>query len=223
MKKILLRHALKFTLRVHTICYKISGILAIRIEGVHPKHRIMRYKEWFMDQIEATDTVLDIGSNTGLMPALFAKKAAYVYGVEIDGNHVEEAQRLRNKDNLQFIHADATKLDYSELKPITVLTLSNTLEHIDKRLAFLRAIINAVNWQDRDMAKIIIRVPCFDREWLTPYKKEFGLEWRLDRTHFTEYTEAGFLEELGNAGIRPISLEIRFGEIYSVCKIIPVS
>jgi SAM-dependent methyltransferase len=222
MKHYLLRKALRFILWLHTFCYKLAGLLAIRAEGIHPKHRIMRYKEWFLEQFSSDDTVLDIGSNTGMMPALFATKAEYVYGVEIDGNHVAIACKKRSAENLEFIHADATQLDYSQLRPISVLTLSNVLEHIDDRVDFLKAVIAAVNWRDRKAAKLVIRVPCFDREWLAPLKKEMGLEWRLDRTHFTEYTESQFREELSAAGVEPVTLNIRFGEIYSICRIADV-
>lgn len=210
--------ALRCTLLFHNICYRLAGRLAIKSEGIHPKHRIIQYEQWFMDHIEHEDVLLDIGSNTGIMPAIFATKANYVYGVEINAKHVFLARKERGAANLEFIHADATKYNYSNLKPISVITLSNVLEHIQDRVAFLKNLIDRVNWRD-DNVKLIIRVPCLDRDWLTPLKKEMGIEWRLDKTHYTEYTEEQFREELLKAGIVPLSISVRFGEIYSVCKL----
>ena len=58
----------------------------------------------------------------------------------------------------------------------------------------------------------------FEREWLVLYKKELGIEWRLDLTHFTEYTEASFREEMNQAGYQVESLSVQFGEIWAVVK-----
>jgi hypothetical protein len=49
--------------------------------------------------------------------------------------------------------------------------------------------------------KFLIRVPMFEREWLVPYKRELGIEWRLDLTHRIEYTEGELRDELLNAGM----------------------
>ena len=35
-----------------------------------------------------------------------------------------------------------------------------------------------------------------NRDWITLYKKELGIEWRLDKTHYIEYTLESFKEEL---------------------------
>lgn len=56
----------------------------------------------------------------------------------------------------------------------------------------------------------------FDRDWVPLYKKELGVEWRLDRTHFIEYTEATFKEEIENAGYVIDKINVQFGEIWAV-------
>jgi hypothetical protein len=56
----------------------------------------------------------------------------------------------------------------------------------------------------------------FEREWPVPYKKELGVEWRLDPTHEIEYTEKELQEELFEAGLDILSLDIRWGEFYVV-------
>jgi len=35
-----------------------------------------------------------------------------------------------------------------------------------------------------------------NRDWITLYKKELGVEWRLDKTHYIEYTLESFEKEL---------------------------
>ena len=57
-----------------------------------------------------------------------------------------------------------------------------------------------------------------DRDWITIYKKQIGVEYRLDRTHYTEYTYLQFEDELNKSDIEIISYHVRFGELYAACK-----
>ena len=58
----------------------------------------------------------------------------------------------------------------------------------------------------------------FDRDWITVYKKECGVEWRLDLTHFTEYTLESFNIEMQASSVDIRSIKVQFGEIYAVCQ-----
>ena len=58
----------------------------------------------------------------------------------------------------------------------------------------------------------------FNRDWITPYKKEMGTEWRLDKTHYIEYTRDSFCKEMQGAGIMIKEQEIMWGEIYAVVE-----
>lgn len=217
MKAFMLRSALRLVLRLHNACYRWAASIAIRLEGVHPKHRLMRYKEWFLDHLSPEDVVLDVGSNTGAMPRLLAQKAKFVYGIEVDLKLVEKARRQGHPANVELIYGDATRFDYSTLQPISVVTLSNVLEHIKDRVGLLNTILSRVNWQEDKPRRVLIRVPMVDRDWITLYKRELGVEWRLDPTHFTEYTEQDLKTELKAVGLSITHLAIRFGEIYAVC------
>ena len=64
-------------------------------------------------------------------------------------------------------------------------------------------------------SKFLIRVPMLNRSWIDVYKKELGLEYRLDNTHFIEYTFEGFKEELDEAGLSVLDYSIQFGEIWA--------
>jgi SAM-dependent methyltransferase len=217
LNKITAKVFLKPILNLHSFTYKLSGVLSsVLHDGMHPKHQIMKYKEWFVGNIQDDWVVLDVGCNTGMMPEIMSHKASFVYGVEIVEKHIEEANKKRIKDNILFICDDATTYDYSNCKAIDVVTLSNVLEHIEYRVEFLKKLITQVKWKDKK--RFLIRVPMLDREWIAVYKKQVGLEYRLDRTHFTEYTFNEFKSELKLANIQILKYHIKFGEIYAVCE-----
>ncbi|MDQ1339380.1 MAG: hypothetical protein QG567_532 [Campylobacterota bacterium] len=215
--KIVARALLKILLKSHNFSYSFAGIFAtILNNGTHPKHRIMKYKEWFLENIKKEWVVLDVGCNTGMMPSVMSQKASFVYGIEIDSRLLNKAKKEHQKENIEFFCADATSFDYSPLKPVDCVTLSNVLEHIEHRVEFLQKLINQIKWNDKK--HFLIRVPMIDRDWITIYKKELGLEYRLDGTHFIEYTFKEFEDELKKAKIDIKKHEIRFGEIYAICE-----
>jgi len=62
---------------------------------------------------------------------------------------------------------------------------------------------------------ILIRVPLFERDWRVPMKKQLDVEWRLDATHETEYTQESFIREIADAGLCVVYQETRWGEIWA--------
>ena len=56
------------------------------------------------------------------------------------------------------------------------------------------------------------------RDWISCYKKELGIDYRRDPTHFTEYTEKEITEELNQANIQIHNFDKRFGEAFLVCE-----
>ncbi len=201
---------LKIALKLHSFSYKLISYFAIKAEGgLHPKHRLIGYHEFFSGNVGPEDRVLDIGCGNGSLAKDVAKHAKSVTGVEIDEKLVEKARRKNSAGNLEYRCADATK-DLSNEK-FDVIIMSNVLEHIDDRVNFLKSI--------RPLAdKFLFRVPMIDREWVTLYKKELGLDWRLDTTHFTEYTFAQFENEFEQAGYKIENHSVQFGEIWAVIR-----
>jgi SAM-dependent methyltransferase len=211
---------IRILLRIHSFCYKWSGLMACQLNnGIHPKHEIMKYKEWFLSNIHSNWTILDIGSNDGKMPKLLATKASLVYGIEISPQLVAKAKQENSEANIQYFCADATEFNYQRCQPIHCITLSNVLEHIENRVSFLKSITQKVNWADPQNKRLLIRVPMINREWIVIYKKQQGLDYRLDPTHFIEYTYETFKSELMDAGIEIQSAKICFGEIYAICQV----
>lgn len=161
---------------------------------------------------------MDIGFNTGMLPCMLAQKAKFVYGIEINDEYVSIAKTQYANDNIEYICADATTYNYASCKLIDCITMSNVLEHIERRVDFLKRIIRQVNWANDNDKRFLFRVPQIDREWLVLYKKKMGVEYRLDPTHYVEYTLESFTKEMDEAGIRITNADIRFGEIYAVCE-----
>ncbi len=202
------RFLLKLALRLHTFLYKVISVLSIKSEGgTHPKHRLMQYHRFFADNIQSTDRVLDIGCGNGELAFDISKKAAQVTGIDIDPAKIAVATKLYVGPNIKYSVADATKDLGSET--FDVIVLSNVLEHIEHRVEFLQSIRSVAK-------KFLIRVPMFDRDWIPLYKKELGLEWRLDLTHYTEFTKEQFYKELGDAGFTIEYFSVQFGEIWAV-------
>jgi SAM-dependent methyltransferase len=178
-------------------------------QGIHPKHRLTRYHDFFLDNIEATDTVLDVGCGLGLLACESAAKASRVVGIDMNEDYLDHARQHCRRHNVEFILGDATRYDF--MKTFDVLILSNVLEHIEDRVAFLQRL--------KPRAKrLLIRVPMIDRDWIVLLKRELSVDYRLDPTHCIEYTEHSFRQELGTAGLAIEQLVIKFGEIYCVAS-----
>ena len=194
---------------INNFSYKILSFLAIREnDGIHPKHKILNYHQFFLDNISANDIVLDIGCGNGLVDIDLANKAKQIIGIDINKLNIEKAQKNCNKPNIKYICADATAYDFKE--KIDSIILSNVLEHIENRVDFLKKI-------SKLSPKILVRVPLLTRDWLVIYKMEKKLEYRLDRTHYIEYTEEEFKKEIEKASIKLERISVKFGEIYAVC------
>lgn len=176
-------------------------------EGVHVKHRITKYHHFFLNNVSSNDTVLDIGCGQGQLSYDLAKSAKRVVGIDINKESIAYAKNNFTSPNLTFIKNDIASYHFQ--KTFDIIVLSNVLEHIKDRTIFLNKIRNTAK-------TLLIRVPMIDRDWITLLKKELGIEYRLDPTHYTEYTEEQFRNEVENASLQIKSLSIRFGEIYCV-------
>ena len=95
-------------------------------------------------------------------------------------------------------------------EPFDIIVLSNVLEHLTGRAAFLQRLKEATQAR-----RFLIRVPCFERDWRVPLKQELGVEWRLDMDHKTEYTLDAFRGEMAAAGLTITHQEVRWGEIWA--------
>src|SRR4051812_37706405 len=90
-------------------CYRtLNDFLMYAGGGIHPKHRIMNYAQFFVDEVASQDRVLDIGCGRGTVAWRVAKKAREVVGVDLEPKNIEHARRLYPRKNLSFQVLDAT-------------------------------------------------------------------------------------------------------------------
>lgn len=201
---------LKIFLRLYDNLYNQISHTAIKLNnGVHPKVNILKYHEFFRENVNEDSKVLDIGSGIGFLTYKVAQKAKKIVGIEINKKSVQYAQKHFNQENISYIHGDATKYNFEE--KFDFIILSNVLEHIQDRIDFLRKIKDLSNFY-------LIRVPMINRSWIPIYKKQLGLEYRLDLTHYVEYTLESFQDEIEKVGLEMVSYSIQFGEIWAKIK-----
>jgi SAM-dependent methyltransferase len=202
-----------FLLALDAPIYNMQGAAAIEADGgLHPKHRLMRYHDFFVDRVKPGERVLDLGCGVGAVAqSMVRRSGAFVTGVEIVQKNLDDA-RARNAEEveqgtLRLVLGDITR----DRAPgeYDAVVLSNVLEHLRDRAALLKT------WNQWYRPKrFLIRVPAFDREWRVPFKKELGIEWRLDDTHETEYTFDQLKSELDDAGLTMDESVIRWGEYW---------
>ena len=166
----------------------------------------MKYHQYFLANINEDSTILDIGCGIGALAYDLSKKAKNVVAIDISKNAIKFARERYSRENIKYIIGDATIYDFNE--SYDYIILSNVLEHIKDRNNFLKKIIPLAK-------QILIRVPIFNRSWLTLYKKQLGMEYKLDPTHYIEYTYNSFLNEMDNSGLKIIDYSIQFGEIWA--------
>ncbi|PLX28262.1 hypothetical protein C0581_02910 [Candidatus Parcubacteria bacterium] len=201
---------LRFFVWLDNVVYKIISKLAIKDNGgTHPKHYILKYHDFFSDHTDISDTVLDIGCGKGENAFDVAKKVKSVTAIDIKEQNIEYAKKHYGRENIDFVIGDV--LTYNFNKKFDKIVFSNVLEHIEDRVNFLKKL--------HDLSDtILLRVPMLDRDWLVVYKKEKGFEYRLDPTHYIEYTLNSLRKELDESGWNIDSHSVQFGEFWGVIK-----
>lgn len=215
INKIAAKLLLKTLLIADKYLYFFIGQYAnLYYEGNHPKQEIIKYVDWFLSHLKKDWIVIDIGSNKGEMTIKLSEKVKMAYGIEISED-LYKVSKLKENSKLEFINFDATKFDYSTIGKVDCITLSNVLEHIEDRIGFLTSLKNNVRFNNDPL--FLIRVPMIDRHWVVILKKNLGVDYRLDETHFIEYTKESFFEEIKKCNLKVKNFEVKWGEIYAVC------
>lgn len=191
---------------------RIDG-LAIELDGgVHAKHRLTGYHDFFVERIRPGERVLDVGCGKGELAHDIAVRArARVTGIDVSRWSLDFACERFRVDGLEFMEANI--LEWRPPHDYDVVVLSNVLEHIEPRIELLRRLHSDVR-PDR----FLIRVPSSQRDWLVPLREELGLDHFSDPTHETEYTVRQLEEELAAAGLVAEELEQAWGELWVVAR-----
>ena len=184
----------------------------------HPKHKLTRYHDFFIDRIADGERVIDVGCGYGAVARSVARSrpASQVTGVDYDQERLGQARRADNPPNLSFVESDATKS--VPAGPWDVVILSNVLEHIVDRPGFLRSLIATTSAK-----RFLIRVPLFERDWKMPMRRAVGANYYSDPDHKIEPTQAEFRKETEQAGLVLDEMITPWGEIWAVLHPAPKS
>jgi ubiquinone/menaquinone biosynthesis C-methylase UbiE len=181
-------------------------------DGIHAKHRLMRYHDFFVERIGPGEHVLDIGCGKGEMAYdVVTRAGAKVVGVDLNHQYLAFARSRFQHEDLTFVEGDA--LVYVPAERFGVVILSNVLEHIEHRVEFLQRLVNVVQPE-----RVLLRVPVWNRDWVVPLRKEVGLFPFSDPTHFIEYEPETFEAELLAAGLEVTHLQVNWGEIWAEAR-----
>ena len=102
MERTFYRILAKFALRLHNLSYKLSSQFSVKAEnGLHPKHRLMNYHHFFVDNINERDKVLDIGCGNGALTLDLAKKAKTVVGIDLNEDNITIAGKRYYAPNIE--------------------------------------------------------------------------------------------------------------------------
>src|SRR5262249_47187532 len=127
--------------------------------GVHVKHRLTRYHDFFVERVAAGETVLDVGCHKGELAYDLAERAgAMVVAIDLSPWAIQFAREPFAPPNVTYVEADA--LTYEPTQPIDVLVLSNVLEHIEQRPSFLAGLFERTGGR-----RLLLRVPVLERDW----------------------------------------------------------
>ncbi len=81
-------------MRLDNLYYKSISRLAIAAEGgIHPKHRLTKYHQFFLDNVGATDAILDIGCGNGVLTYDLAQKVRHITAIDINKDNIRICQK----------------------------------------------------------------------------------------------------------------------------------
>jgi SAM-dependent methyltransferase len=203
---------LRWLCRLDNALYRATSLASIRYGGgLHAKHRLTGYHDFFVSRVEPGERVLDVGCGNGALAADVARRrGAVVLGIDADAAAIRAARALHAVPGLTFVEGDARRPPGGAFD---VVILSNVLEHLDARVEFLRDTLARTG-----ATRLLVRVPLFERDWRVPLKRELGVDFRLDPTHRIEYTHEEFDAEMASAGLLVEERQARWGEIWAVCR-----
>ncbi len=203
------RRATRRLLEVHQDAYDRVDLAAIRYDGgVHAKHRLTRYHDFFVERVQPGERVLDVGCGKGELAYDLAERAeAVVVGIDVNPWSLAFARERFAHPRVTFVEADA--LTYEPGAPFDAVVMSNVLEHIEPRVELLRRLVATMKPE-----RVLIRVPVLRRDWVVPLREELGLPHFSEETHVTEYDVEQLEAELQAAGLRVAELIQVWSELW---------
>ena len=126
--------AMRQLLEVYDDAYAGVDLGAIDYDGgVHAKHRLTGYHDFFVERIRQGERVLDVGCGKGELAYDIAERAgAVVVAVDASPWMLQFARERFAHPRITYVQADA--LEFVPEEPVQVAVLSNVLEHIEQRV-----------------------------------------------------------------------------------------
>jgi SAM-dependent methyltransferase len=178
-------------------------------DGVHVKHRVTRYHDFFVERVRPGERVLDVGCGKGELALDLAERAsAEVVGIDNDPAHLAFARARSAHPRVSYV--EGTLPEALPDGHFDVLVLSNVLEHFDDRVALLGGLVASASPR-----LVLVRVPVHARHWSVPVREELGLDHFSDPGHWVEYDPNRLREELGRAGLDVVEEIVIWGEIWA--------
>lgn len=212
--------SLRFLFSLEKELYRFMGKESVRYGGgLHTKHKHIKYHDFFIENIQDCDIVLDVGCGNGAVDIDILRGRNYIniLGIDLNETNINAAKKAYKESGFSVSSTDIFKcevgniFDYHfEPDQFDVCILSNTLEHLEERVPLLKKL------KQIHPRCILLRVPMYCRSWKIPLMEELGIDYRLDNTHFIEYTESQFEEEIDEAGYKIDNFQVRWGEFWSV-------
>lgn len=207
------RRAMRRLLEVHQDAYDQVDLGAIRYDGgVHAKHRLTRYHDFFVERINPGERVLDVGCGKGELAYDIADRAgAIVVGIDVNPWSLGFARERFAHPGVTYVEADVH--GYEPEAPFDAVVMSNVLEHIEDRVELLRHLLETARPR-----RLLVRVPVLARDWIVPLRKELGLRYFGEETHVTEYDREQLREELAQAGFELTELVEVWSELWAEAR-----
>ncbi|HUF01631.1 MAG TPA: class I SAM-dependent methyltransferase [Gaiellaceae bacterium] len=205
--------AMRELLEVHDVAFQGMDRGAIDYDGgIHAKHRLTRYHDFFVERIRPGERVLDVGCHKGELAIDIAERTgATVVGIDRSPWALEQARGRFSHSNVTYVEADA--LAFAPDEPFDVVVLSNVLEHLGPRVEFLRGLRDRVG-----ATCLLIRVPVLERDWTVPLRRELGLAYFSDPEHEVEYDVDLLRTELSAAGWEMREPVLAWSEIWAEAR-----
>jgi len=186
---------------------KAVGVRLVKYTGknchlIHPKHLVdVPWHDWYVDHLDPTDVVLDVGCANGAHTLKAAARAQRVFGMDYDVTQLRVAAAEARARGLKTVHVFAWDLGRSFPFPsasFDAVLFLDVIEHLHPRLEVLQEIRRVL----RPSGRLLVSGPNRNTAWRRRLRAA-GLFAFSDPDHKIEYTEAEFLAELSAGGFEP--------------------
>ena len=177
-------------------------------QGVHAKHRLTRYHDFFVERVHEGERVLDVGCGKGeLAYDLAERSGAHVVAVDASPWMLEFARERFAHPNVTFVQADAVEFTPDEPVDVAVCRTSSSTSN---RAWSSYARCGSAPVRD---ACSFACLRC-ERDWTVPLRHEVGLPHFSDPEHKLEYDPQLLRAELAEAGWEMGEPQLNWGEIW---------